>query len=630
MCGFAGFLDYRGQGDLSLAESMAESLFHRGPDDGGAEFIRCGETSVGLGFRRLAIIDLSAAGHQPMSDPTRMNWIMMNGEVYNYREIRQELERSGISFRSNSDTEVVLQAWLRWGPAALSRMIGMFAIAVLEPAKNTLTLIRDRAGVKPLFYHVHPNGMLFGSELKAFHRHPSFAKSVNPEGLGLYFRYGNIPAPHTIFKDTFKVSPGEFIQFDLNSGKRSAQTYWNVLDTVNQPLSDISYAEALQETTKLMESAFQYRMVADVPVGVFLSGGYDSTAVAALLSGSGKPLNTYTIGFDDASFDESAYAEKVARHLGTQHLTVRCTLSDAKDIIPELPKIYDEPFGDSSAVPTTLVSRVARQHVTVALSADAGDELFAGYPRHARAGRFLKRREQLPSFLRTGLRQLVQLIPQKQHSISSADRRSRLIQFLKAGGPVEAFDLLNQTFSRAEIAALIRNTTHFLGGAFEDDSLFNQKTELLNRVLATEYRTYLVDDILQKVDRASMSVSLEGREPFLDHRLAEWAMRLPVEFKLKDGVSKRILKDIVHTRVPRELMERPKMGFGVPVKHWMAADLKGLLLDVMGDQALKRQDLVDPKLVRQLREDYLGGRLQDFERLWFVFTLLQWNSAWMD
>jgi asparagine synthase (glutamine-hydrolysing) len=453
---------------------------------------------------------------------------------------------------------------------------------------------------------------------------------VNPEGLGLYFRYGNIPAPHTIFKNTFKVCPGEFIQFDLSSGKQNVQTYWNLLDAVNQPLNDITYAEALQETTKLMGSAFQYRMVADVPVGVFLSGGYDSTAVAALLSGSGKPLNTYTIGFDDASFDESAYAEKVAKHLGTQHLTVQCTLSDAKEIIPELPKIFDEPFGDSSAVPTTLVSRVARQHVTVALSADAGDELFAGYPRHARAARLLKRREQLPSILRSGLRQIVQLVFKQGQSISKADRRSRLIRFLNARGPVEAFDLLNQTFSSNEIDALIRNKTHLTDGAFGDDSRFNQGTELLNRVLATEYRTYLVDDILQKVDRASMSVSLEGREPFLDHRLAEWVMRLPAEFKLKDGVSKRILKDIVHTRVPRELMERPKMGFGVPVKHWMSTDLKGLLLDVMGDHALSRQDLLDPKLVRQLREDYLGGRLQDFERIWFVFTLLQWNSTWME
>ncbi|MFM9008215.1 MAG: asparagine synthetase B family protein, partial [Bacteroidota bacterium] len=428
----------------------------------------------------------------------------------------------------------------------------------------------------------------------------------------------------------YKVCPGEFVQFDLGTGKQKTQTYWRVLDAVNQPLSDITYEEALQETMKLMESAFQYRLVADVPVGVFLSGGYDSTAVAALLSGSGKPLNTYTIGFDDASFDESAYAEKVARHLGTQHSTVRCTLSDAKDIIPELPKIYDEPFGDSSAVPTTLVSRVARQHVTVALSADAGDELFAGYPRHARAARLLKRREQLPSVLRAGLGHMVQLVSNRKHSISIADRRNRLIHFLNARGPVEAFDLLNQTFSTAEIGGLSPTAAPWSGGAFAEDALFNRKTELLNRILATEYKTYLVDDILQKVDRASMSVSLEGREPFLDHRLAEWAMRLPVEFKLKNGVSKRILKDIVHTRVPRELMERPKMGFGVPVKQWMSADLKGLLMDVMDDQALNRQDLVDPKTVRQLREDYLNGRLQDFERLWFVFTLLQWNATWME
>lgn len=628
MCGFAGFIDYEGKGGLELVKAMANTLVHRGPDDEGAEFFSQGRVSIGLGFRRLSIIDLSAAGHQPMSDPTGQVWILLNGEVYNHAEIRQELERSGVAFKSSSDTEVVLQSYLANGLAMLDKFIGMFAIAILDLRSSRFFLIRDRAGVKPLFYHQSATGFLFGSELKSFVPHPDFRKEIDHQGLSLFFLNGNIPAPHTIYRNTWKVEPGQTIEIDLTTRSLTRKRYWNLYDSVNSPMKDITYQEALSGTESLMHSAFRYRMVSDVPVGVFLSGGYDSTAVTALLAQSVHSLRTFTIGFEESAYDESPHAERVARHLGVNHETYRCTIRDGLDIIPQLPLIYDEPFGDSSAIPTTLVSRVARKHVAVALSADAGDELFAGYPRHAKASRTIRRLRLLPGLLRNGVLQGLNLVPDRKIPISRADRLEKLRKVMQSKGVMDAFHIINQTYTEREIRSLLNVRATFPHTPFDEDEMIGSQVEPLNRILAVEYRTYLVDDILQKVDRATMSNSLEGREPFLDHRLAEWVMRLPVSFKTVNGVSKRILKDIVHRYVPRELMERPKMGFGVPIQHWLKQELKDLLWDVMGDEALREQEWLDADKVKELRSDFLAGRLQDFERLWFVFVFLQWYRYW--
>ncbi|MFM1745123.1 MAG: hypothetical protein RLZZ630_1060 [Bacteroidota bacterium] len=628
MCGFAGFVDFQGKGGLELVKAMAGTLVHRGPDDDGAKFLQHDGVSIGLGFRRLSIIDLSAAGHQPMSDPSGRVWVLLNGEIYNYAEIRKELESSGVAFKSSSDTEVVLQAYLASGVSMVDRFIGMFAIAILDLRISRFSLIRDRAGVKPLFYHESSSGILFGSELKSFHPHPAFRKVIDPQGLSLYFQNGNIPAPYTIYRNTWKVEPGQIIEIDLASRSLFKKTYWNIFNAVNDPVHSISYTDASAETERLMQSAFQYRMVADVPVGVFLSGGYDSTAVTALLAQSVRNLKTFTIGFEESTYDESPFAEQVATHLGVNHETHRCTIRDGLDIIPELPFIYDEPFGDSSAIPTTLVSRVARKHVTVALSADAGDELFAGYPRHAKSKRMIRRLQNLPGLLRDGAFHAMKLLPDRELQISKADRLEKFRLILRSKGVMEAFHIINQTYTAKEIRNLMKVQSSFPHTPFHDDGLIGANVEPLNRILALEYKTYLVDDILQKVDRATMSASLEGREPFLDHRLAEWVMRLPVSFKLDKGVSKRMLKDIVHRYVPRELMERPKMGFGVPVQNWMKSELKDLLFEVMSDEALREQEWLDPVKVSALRTDFLEGRLEDFERLWFVFVFLQWYRYW--
>lgn len=629
MCGFAGFVDFKGYGDLSLLKSMADSLIHRGPDDGGYELKQLGESLIGFGFRRLAIIDLSPLGHQPMFSGDDQVMLMMNGEVYNYAEIRQKLIAKGHSFISASDTEVVLKSYLEYGIEGVSQFIGMFSIAILDKSKGKFYLIRDRAGIKPLFYHEYDNGILFASELKAFHKHPLFKKEIDLSSLKTFFLNGNIPAPATIFMCTSKVEPGEIVELDLNNKSIKKSKYWDVFSAYNAPPNKISYEDALVETENRMRSAFNYRMVSDVPVGVFLSGGYDSTAVAALLASSVSDLNTFTIAFREKNYDESPYAKKVAQHLGTKHHEYYCTMEEAIEIIPNLPWIYDEPFGDSSAIPTTLVSKIARQHVTVALSADAGDELFAGYPRHQKVVNYVRQLNGVPSFLRSIMGAGLNGIGGLHTSISKANRLEKLKLILASKGVLESFNYINQTYTEREINKIVNNRAPLNYSVFDKDAELNSQVSILNKVLAVEYKSYLVDDILQKVDRATMSVSLEGREPFLDHRLVEWVSTLPDEYKLKDGVSKRILKDIVHKYVPVSMMERPKMGFGVPVSKWLKNELRDLLDDVMSDAALNNQQLLNPEVVSVLRDQYLAGNLEDFERLWFVFVFLQWYRKWM-
>lgn len=629
MCGFAGFVDFGGRGDLALLRSMTDTLVHRGPDDSGYELVQLGEVRIGLGFRRLSIIDLSPAGHQPMTDPGTGNWILLNGEVYNYAEIRKELLGLGHNFKSASDTEVVLHAYAEWGIRAVDRFIGMFAVVLFDKSNSRITLLRDRAGVKPLFYYEYAGGFLFASELKAFHPHPEFRKEIDPASLKTFFFNGNIPAPATIFRQAFKVEPGHYIEFDLKNNQKKSCKYWDAFDYFNATSRGIAYDDALSETERLMRSAFSYRMVSDVPVGVFLSGGYDSTAVAALLADSNSGLNTYTIGFEDSRYDESNYAEQVAKHLGTRHSVYHCTMKEALDIIPELPTIYDEPFADSSAIPTTLVSRVARRHVTVALSADAGDELFAGYPRHRKASGIISRLNGFSGFLKgagsAGLGVSGLLHP----ALSKPDRLEKLRLLLKSKDVIRSFHIINQTFTEKEINHFVKSAIQFPELVFDHGDQLRTEPDILNKILAVEYKSYLVDDILQKVDRATMSASLEGREPLLDHRLLEFVAGLPAEYKLLGGVSKRLLKDIVHRYVPIELMDRPKMGFGIPVSSWMKSELRELFEDVLGDEKIRQQEWFDAALLLELKKDYLNGKLHDFERIWFVFIFLQWYKKWM-
>jgi asparagine synthase (glutamine-hydrolysing) len=630
MCGITGFIDFTKQSSLETLVAMRETLVHRGPDDKGEELIHAPEALVGLGFRRLSIIDLTPAGHQPMHNPEDGNCIVFNGEIYNYREIKQELTSLGHTFISQSDTEVILKSYQQWGKSCVTRFTGMFAIALFDKKNNKLILIRDRAGVKPLYYYRAGKHLLFGSELKSFHPYPAFEKSIDTNALSLYFQFGYIPAPYSIFRDTCKLSPGHLLELDLATGAHSIEKYWDATDCYNQERLQLSFEEAMDETERLMSSAFQYRMVADVPVGVFLSGGYDSTAVAALLQKNAtQKIKTFTIGFREEKYDEAPHARAVANHLGTDHHELYCTIRDAIDIIPQLPSIYDEPFGDSSAVPTTLVSRLARKQVTVALSADGGDELFAGYPRHKKVAGYLETLSKVPDMFLPASKALLGPF-RVSNDLSRTNRIEKLYQVFARPDDISRFKTINQTFTSREARSLFAVPTEELPTAFDQDGLYNSHNDALSKVLATEYKTYLVDDILQKVDRATMSASLEGRDPFLDHRLLEFVARLPGSFKLHNGSGKYILKQIVHRHVPETLMNRPKMGFGIPVEQWCKNELKEFVLDFLSDDSLQRVRVLNKQQAINIRDAYFAGKLENFERFWFLLVFVMWHRKWME
>ncbi len=624
MCGITGFVDFKNQSGKDTLVQMTDDLIHRGPDDFGNEFFSTPSFSLGLGFRRLSIIDLSLAGHQPMVDDTKNYWIIFNGEVYNFEEIRQELIQKGFTFKSNSDTEVILKAYIEWGIECVKKFIGMFSIAIFDKIKNQLVLIRDRVGVKPLFYY-YANGLfLFASELKAFHKHSGFKKELCFKGISSFLENGFISAPLTIFKNTSKLGAGEYLILNLDSGNHQIEKYWSVYESYSKPLLDVSFDEALNETERLLKSAFQYRMIADVPVGVFLSGGYDSSCVAALLQTQNtRKIKTYTIGFHEQEFNEAQYAKKVAEYLGTDHFEYYCTEKEAIDFVPQLPIIYDEPFADPSAIPTTLVSKIARQHVTVALSADGGDEIFAGYPRHLKSLDLIKKFQVLNNSVG---KFAANFISEDIDELTQPNRKGKLKQFLKSDSKIEKFVTINQTFTRSEI----RKLTNEQSGNDNYELVTITKTrDALSDVLAYEYSNYLVDDILQKVDRASMFNSLEGREPFLDQRVIEYVGQLPSEFKMKDGRQKILLKEIVHKYIPKEIMERPKMGFGVPLEKWFNNELKDLLVDVLDPIKVRKAGVFNEKVVVKMLEEYQNGRFNGFQRFYTVFVLQQWLNKWM-
>lgn len=625
MCGITGFVDFKNQSSKEILSQMSDDLIHRGPDDFGNELFSSERYTLGLGFRRLAILDLSLAGHQPMSDESKNYYIVFNGEVYNFEEIRSELISYGFSFFSNSDTEVVLKAYIKWGKDCVQKFVGMFGLAIYDKLKNKLILIRDRVGVKPIFYYFKNDLFLFSSELKSFHKHPGFEKEICKEGLASYLKNGYVSSPLTIFNNAKKLNPGEYLELDLNSKEIKSEKYWNVYDIYSKPKLNISFTDAVNETEKLLKSAFQYRMIADVPVGVFLSGGYDSSCVAAILqSQNTSKIKTYTIGFHEKEYNEAEYSKVVASYLGTDHHEYYCTEKEALDLVPELPLIYDEPFADPSAIPTTLVCKIARKHVTVALSADGGDEIFAGYPRHLKSYNMINKFR----FINKNIGKFVSaLVPSDVSDLSSPDRRGKLKQLLNSNSGVENFVSINQTFTDSEIEKL---TGHFVkvNKDKSSDHIDNSK-DLLSEILAFEYSTYLVDDIMQKVDRAGMYNSLEGREPFLDHRIIEFVGQLPSDYKMKDGKQKILLKEIVHRYLPREIMERPKMGFGVPLEKWFNLELKDLVNDVLNPSKIKDHGILDEVIVSKMISEFQNGNFKGFQRFYTVFVLQQWLNKWM-
>lgn len=632
MCGITGFVDFNGNSNIQTLKSMSDALLHRGPDDEGHEIINHHKTQIGFGFRRLAIIDLTAAGHQPMKSPNGRLTIIFNGEIYNHAELRTILESKGHSFKSHSDTEVILHSYMQWGISCIEKFTGMFAIALHDSHQEKLFLIRDRAGVKPLFWYFKNDLMLFGSELKVFHQHDAFKKEIDRGALSLYFQHGYIPAPHCIFCDTYKLIPGHFLTIDLKNKNVQTTCYWNVTDFYNKPKLKISESDAIEETEKILSKAFKYRMVADVPVGVFLSGGYDSSLVTALLQkDSMQKIKTFTIGFEEESYNEAPHARKVAAHLGTEHHEFTCTYQEAMDIIPLIPEISDEPLADSSIIPTYLVSKLARKQVTVALSADGGDETFAGYTKYAKALNYLNKLKQLPSFAKS-LSQIPAFFWQKvsPSNLAIPDRAHKLQLILKARHPVEAFNIITQGMTKKEVQNLLLHEAKFPLSAFEEFEKL-KTDDLLDHFLWLDYNTFLPDDILQKVDRATMAVSLEGREPLLDQHIVEWAAQLPASFKLNKNVPKYLLRKLTHKYIPKEIMDREKMGFQIPVNKWMKNEQQELLFSCINKKALNHSGFLNAKKVEKMIFSYYSGNNNvDFYRIWKIFVWQLWFNKWID
>ncbi|MEP6674232.1 MAG: asparagine synthase (glutamine-hydrolyzing) [Ferruginibacter sp.] len=637
MCGISGFIDFNNRSSPDVLKISTDTLGHRGPDGSGYEFFQNDNCQVGLGHRRLAIIDLTDAGKQPMK--YKQWYIVFNGEMYNYAEVKKELEDLGHRFISHSDTEVILHAWEQWGSKMISRFIGMFAFVIYDEAKKEMICFRDRAGVKPFYYYWQDGLFLFASELKAFHKHPDFKKEIEPLAVHQFMQYGYVLAPLSIFKHTFKIEPGHFLTLCIEKEVRDPviEKYWDIFDAYNKPKLVISEKEALEETEKLLLSACKYRMVADVPVGVFLSGGYDSSVVTALLQRSQtEKIRTYTIGFHEESHNEAVHAKAVAEHLGTAHTEYYCTTKEAQDIIPDIAFYCDEPFGDASIIPTTLVSRLARKEVTVALSADAGDEIFAGYNKYTDSLHFLSRSNLVPSLLKKPVAFFVNIAPdavnERMLGKAAGIKKDRLVKLLKdktATATNVMDELLSQNYSDRQLARLFNHRQPKPFSSFHTENLLLDSVGPIDKMLAVDYKTYLPDDILVKIDRAGMTASLEGREPLLDHRLAEFAAQLPHEFKLKNGIKKYLLKKIVHKYLPEKIMSRPKMGFGVPVHLWLRNELKFYAEEFLDEKSFAAHGFFNQQEINIIKKQFFAGNRNYNNLFWFLLVFQMWYKKWM-
>ena len=634
MCGIAGFIDFHKKSTKSNIQSMIEPLNHRGPDGEGVSLFKSKNAIIGFGHKRLSIIDLSQAGKQPMA--LNHLHITYNGEIYNYQEIKNELLELGHHFNGESDTEMILHAYTEWGIKAVERFIGMFAIALFDEKKQEVVFIRDRAGVKPLFYYQKNDLILFSSELKSFHEHPEFEKKLDLNAVAAYMQYGNVPTPHCIFKNCGKIKPGHYLKINLENKSQQKIQYWNVYDFYNQPKLNLSFPEAKIQTKELLKSAFNYRMVADVPVGVFLSGGYDSTTVSSLIQAeSTARLKTFTIGVPDIGLNEAPYARDIAKHLGTDHTEINCTEQEAIEMIKDLPFFYDEPFADSSAIPTTLVSKAARKDVTVALSADGGDEIFGGYNRYDFMHRYGKTLNSIPKAVRKILVGAMgnissEKIPVLKDKYNFHNRYEKLKTVLNDPSEKEIMLSLSQQFNDEQMKSVMKSEFTSLPTMFQSKEMLEDFKSPLSYMMAIDFQTYMLDDILQKVDRATMTNSLEGREPMLDHRILEFAAQLPDEYKYQNGIKKRILREITHDYIPKELLDRPKMGFAIPIAKWLKNELRDHVEEYLNEDRIEKQGIFNWEFITKLKMDFYKGRKEYDSKLWYFLMFQMWYERWME
>lgn len=625
--------------DITLRK-MTDCIVHRGPNDSG-EWLDI-ENGLAFGFRRLSILDLSQAGHQPMVSESGRYVIVFNGEIYNYTEIQSELGASASNLRGRSDTEVLLAAIDKWGiQKAIEHAVGMFAIAVWDRQEKLLHLIRDRLGEKPLYFGLVDGNLLFGSELKALRSFPAWNAEIDRSSLALFLRHNYVPAPYSIYKGINKVLPGTIVTFSAgNLEDFQVSKYWSALEVarqgVNNPLpgSDDDVIELLES---LLRETIYNKMIADVPLGAFLSGGVDSSLLVALMQAqSTQPVRTFTIGFNEAAFNEAEHAKAVAKHLGTQHTELYITPEETLSVIPKLPEIYDEPFADSSQIPTYLVAKLAREHVTVSLSGEGGDELFGGYNRYFWGERIWNKLDRIPNPLRTAGGRLLKsispdrldktvaamesILPSKYHVVNPGDKIHKVASILGARSSDELYRLSMTHWPNPEEIANAKEYPTILNQEGAGEGLKNPILRMMYFDLVTE----MPDDILVKVDRASMAVSLETRAPFLDHRVVEFAWRVPLHQKLRDGRGKWILRELLYRYVPSSLIDRPKMGFGVPIDTWLRGPLKSWALDLLSPQRLKKDGYLEPQQVTLALEEHLSGQRNHSHQLWGLLMFQSW------
>jgi asparagine synthase (glutamine-hydrolysing) len=648
MCGISGFLDPSRSSVhawmLATASLMERAMELRGPDDEGAW--ADAEAGIALGHRRLAILDLSPEGRQPMFSASGRYAIVFNGEIYNYLDVRAGLEAEGAAprFRGTSDTEVMLAAFERWGlEESLKRFNGMFAFALWDRQRRQLHLARDRFGEKPLYYGRCGGTFLFGSELKALRAHPRFDAEIDPDALTLFLRYNYIPAPWSIYRGIRKLEPASYLTVDGDTGESRAgvRAYWSALRVAESALDDPfggSLEEAVEELESLLSDSVRRRMISDVPLGAFLSGGIDSSTVVALMrKASSGPVRTFTIGFNENEYNEADHARAVARHLGADHTELLVTPGEAMEVIPRLPHYYDEPFADSSQIPTVLVSRLARRHVTVSLSGDGGDELFGGYVRYAWGRTIWRATGWWPAVARGAAAVALRSISPRRWSewfdragprlgsrfrlAQPGDKLHKLANVLTAESPQEMYLRLTSLWqSPAEVVRGAREPAT----ALTDPRRWVSGRDLTHQMMYLDTVTYLPDDILVKLDRASMAVGLESRVPMLDPRVLEFAWRLPMSMKVSGGVGKHILRQVLYRHVPKALVERPKTGFGIPVHEWIRRELREWAEELLDERRLRSQGFFHPGPVRRKWKEHLTGHRNWSGALWGVLMFQAW------
>lgn len=645
MCGFAGFLSASNTVSSiewpALLTEMGNNIRHRGPDDSGIWFNVV--AGIGLSHRRLSILDLSPAGHQPMVSASERFVIAFNGEVYNHLEIRHDLG-SSLHWRGHSDTETLLAGFDAWGiENTVNKANGMFAMAIWDKKDRSLTLVRDRLGEKPLYYGWQGNTFLFGSELKALKVHPAFQPEIDRNAIGLFVRHNCIPAPYSIYCNIKKLLPGSLLTVTLQNRDAQLVRYWDARKIVAQGQSNPfigTEVEAVDELEQLLSRAVGRQMLSDVPLGAFLSGGIDSSTIVALMQAqSSKPVRTFTIGFDEADYNEAEHAKAVAKHLGTDHTELYVTPRQALDVIPLLPELFCEPFSDSSQIPTYLVSKLARQQVTVSLSGDGGDELFGGYDHYFKMSKINKKLELIPVGINSVLPDIIKgcskqfwkrlLSPCKPFLQANSDIGFKLYlaaDMLKARSVSEAeLYHVKQSHWRNSSELVLGSTR--MPTVFTDPLLQPEIAHFFEKMMAIDMLSYLPDDILTKVDRAAMGVSLETRVPLLDHHVVEFAWCLPMAYKIHNSVGKWPLRQILYKHVPQSLMERPKMGFGVPIGNWLRGPLREWAEELLNESTLSRQGYFNPQLIRQQWIEHLSGQMDNQYLLWDILMFQAWLEA---